>query len=290
MKKALQSPRLYLLCAFATIVPTTILQILAYLKAYSAPASNYFSASSLFPKLSVAFALLGCLLAAVSVFLSKQGQTPYANGLPEGRHPIAASLGFLGGALILLLSDSTKLAYAASAFLILAAIYHLALAFHLFKETAITALIGFSTVIGCILTVGYYYFDASLEMNAPVKVHVMMGLLFTMLYYTAELRFLLGNGKPKILTLLSASVVSIGALTALPLPIAFLAGRFDQLATTKGAAPLATTLQYPAYLAGAVILLGVTVTILWRTAQIAGSESASPAIPADLNESTEEDA
>ena len=49
----------------------------------------------------------------------------------------------------------------------------------------------------------YCYFDASLEMNAPVKVTVQTALLFTMLALTAELRFPLGRAKPRLYLILS---------------------------------------------------------------------------------------
>lgn len=285
MKKAFQNPRLYLLGSLITAVPTTVLQVLAYLKAYQAPSSNYFASDSLLPKASVAFALLGCALAIVGFFLQRKTDER-SDALPHSYAPLASALGFLGGAGILLLSDSSNLVSVTAVCLILAAAYQILLTFRVFQESAITAMIGFSTVVGCILTVGYYYFDSSLEMNAPVKIHVMMGLLLAMLCYTAELRFLLGIGKPKIFKLLSCATVCVGALTAIPLPVAFLAGCFDRASAIKSTSLMAATLQYPAYLAGAVILLGITVTAAWRMLSVGLSKENDSAIPAESAEAT----
>ena len=267
MKKLIQNPRFHLLCSIIAAIPAALLQALAYLQVYGDSGSNYFSSASPLPDLAVIFALLSCAFGVAAVCLWKKA--PIHPRTPSGSlTSIPAALGFWAGAVLMLLSNDTKLTYAVAIFFFLAAAYQLLLAFQTIKDSFLTAFIGFSAVIGCILLEGYYYFDATLEMNAPVKVSVLIGLLFAMIYYTNELRWLIGNPFPRANLLISACLLGIGALSAIPVPLAFLLGKFDRLASVKTDRFMVAQFLHPEYLAGAVVLLGVCITVGWRLCQL----------------------
>lgn len=93
--------------------------------------------------------------------------------------------------------------------------------------------IGLSSIASCLLLNIYLYFDLTVEMNAPLKLFVQIGLLCAMLYYTAELRYLLKIPMPRVFLLVGSATVSIGSLCAISLPVAFFTDklpRFDYLA------------------------------------------------------------
>jgi len=271
MKKLLCSPRFYLLCALISALAAGIMQTLAYQSAYGNPLANYFSAGSPLPKIAVFFSLFACALGAVAVCLWKKDEIPEHS--PKGDlSSLPAAAGFFAGTAMMLLSNNTKLTYAVAVCLFVATLYHVILAFRLIDDPVIVALIGFSNVIGCILLIGYLYFDHSMEMNAPVKISVLIGILFAMLYYTNEIRVLLGNPLSRIFTLLTVCVTGIGALVSLPITLAYLFfGCFDQ---TKISIYAASVLPYehPEYLACSLILLGVCAGTVWRLCRMIRSK------------------
>ena len=267
MKKLIQNPRFHRICSLIAAIPAALLQAIAYLRIYGDSGSNYFASASPLPDLAVIFALLSCAFGIAAICLWKKApihpSTPFGN-----LTSIPAALGFLAGAVLMLLSNDTKLTYAVAIFFFLAAGYQLLLAFQPIKDRYLTAFIGFSAVIGCILMEGYYYFDATLEMNAPVKVSVLMGLLFAMIYYTNELRLLIGNPLPRAYVLISACTLGIGALSAIPVPLAYFSGQFDRLASVKTNRFMVAQFLHPEYLAGAIALLGICITVGWRLCQL----------------------
>jgi len=116
------------------------------------------------------------------------------------------------------------------------------------KKKTVTAAFGLCTVLTCLLLNIHFYFDLSVEMNAPLKLFVQMGLLLSMLYYTAELRFLLGIPKPRLFLILGCATVSVGSLATLSIPQAMILGRLP---------------QYD-YLPAAILILSISVTVLSR--------------------------
>ena len=263
MKKQLQNPRFYLLCSLITAISAAAIQIASYLTAYGALGANYFSSASPLPKISVILALLSCLFGIGTILTWKKSPIKFPTP-QDGFTSLPAAIGFFVGAVLMALSNDTKLTYAIVFFLALAFGYNLCLTCGWIKDAHAAALLGFSAVIGCILLCGYYYFDATLEMNAPVKVCVLTGLLFAMMHYTGELRTLIGTSMPRVHLLLSVCTLGIGALSAVPLPIAYLFGKFDRLTTLRNASLMASQIKHPEYLAGAVVLLGVCITVAWR--------------------------
>lgn len=260
MKKHLCSPRFYFLSALASTLVACVVQIFAYQSAYGKILANYFSAASPLPEIAVVFSILSCVFGIVAVCLWKENQISEQESQRD-LSAIPAAVGFLAGAVFLLLTNSTPLTYAIAGCFILAAIYNVILAFQLIRDSAVIALIGFSNVIGCILLIGHFYFDTSLEMNAPVKISALVGLLFTALYYTYEIKALLGNPLPRFFTLLTVCVSGIGALASLPLTLAYIFFHcFDQIYTHS--------FEHPAYLACSLTLIGVCTTAVWRICRL----------------------
>ena len=264
MKKHLCSPRFYLLGAIVSALVACVVQTLAYQSAYGKILENYFSATSPLPKIATIFSILSCVFGLVSVCLWKESQISEQE-FQRDPSAIPAAVGFLAGAILLLLTNGTPLTYVIVGCFILAATYNVLLALQLIRDSAIIALIGFSNVIGCILLIGRFYFDASLEMNAPVKITALVALLFAALYYTYEIKALLGNPLPRFFTLLTVCVTGIGALASLPLTLAYIFfHRFDQIYTHS--------FDHPEYLACSLILIGVCTTAVWRIFRLICSE------------------
>ena len=260
-----------------------LFQTLAYLLAYEAPKANYFSAGAPLPVIAAICAVLSCL-AGVAVFPLIEKKALQVHELPMRRASLFGAIGFAAGAVILMLSVSGKLSTVTSILLLVSAAYSLCVAFLPAQKNAVTALLGFAAILGCILLDALYYFDTSLEMNAPVKVSVLIGVLCAMIYYTGELRILLGQAMPRLYLLLSSLAVGVGALSALPVPIAAITGIFNRSASPANAAFLAERLFHPEYLAGAVIVLGTAVCAwirLWTLLRspVSVSSDAEPAEP-----------
>ena len=189
---------------------------------------------------------------------------------PQGNlSALPAGIGFLAGGFIMFLSNTTKLTYAISVFCLLAAIYHVVSALSLIENAFGTAFIGFSAIIACILLTGYFYFDTSLEMNAPIKVTVMLGLLISMIYFTGEIRTLIGIPLPHVHSFVALCAVGICALSGIPVPLAFLSGKFNRINSVTHPTVMTTIYEHPEYLAGALILLGIGITVVLRICQSA---------------------
>ena len=269
MKKRLCSPQFYFLSALVSAFVACVVQIFAYQSAYGKPLENYFSATSPLPKIATAFSVLCCALGVVAIFLSTKDQLD--EKIPEADlSALPAAVGFLAGAVLMLLSNHTPLTYVIAGCFFLASVYNILLVFRLIEDSTIIALIGFSNIIGCILLIGYFYFDSSLEMNAPVKIGALVALLFTALSYTCEIKALLGNPLPRISSLLTVCVAGIGALASLPLALAYLF--FHCFDKTSIYATSALPFKHPEYLACSLILIGVCTTAVWRICRLIRSQ------------------
>lgn len=247
MKKA-QCASLLTKVSFGAAAVAACLQCVAMLKAYS-QAANYFSFGSPLPFIAVAFALVSALCGTVSAYLlpaEHVRSTPFSGKLASS---LPAGLGFALSACLLLFYGVTQLALPAAIGLVLAAGYSILCASQLRQShTSVVALIGFAAIVGCALTNAYYYFDQTMEMNAPMKVSIQTALLFAMLYYTGELRYLLGREKPRAFLILSYCTVAAGSLPSLSVILAYAFG----------------TTERADYFAGAVLTLGITITVISR--------------------------
>lgn len=244
--------------AFASAVLAAALQLVAVLT-LSVEKSNYL-ANGAAPTLAVIFALLGVALGTVCAIITPSSQlsaSPFA--ATASRAPIA--IGFLAPAVLLPFASasvSPTNTVIASVTLAIGVLYGIFsnLPF-LRKHRTPTLLFGFAAVVGTIALNAYYYFDTSIEMNAPIKTTTQMGLLCVTVYLTGELRYLLGKPMPRMFSALSFWVLSVGALSALSVPVSFFMGITDRTD----------------YAAGAVLVLCVLLTSLARTASVMRASS-----------------
>lgn len=287
MKFTSRIERLLPILSVGLFSAVTILQSLAFLLCYEAPESNYFAIGSPFPILACVLSILGAVCGIASIFLIPKDR------LSEGTLPcpiasLPNAFGFLAGAVVLLLSEQTDLSKIAILLLFLAAIYSALIAFAKTVAPARKALIGFSAVLSCIMLNAIYYFDVTLEMNAPIKVTLLVGLLASMLYFTAELRYLLEKPAARLHSVISIILLSLGALTALPIPIAFAAGLLNRSTTPANAPLFSAHFEHPTYLAGALVVLGVTIGAAIRLwSQFRSTTVSKEALPSCKTESTE---
>lgn len=215
-----------------------ILALLAILLQFDGT-SNYFAHGAILPTLAIGFALLGVVLGTVAAILTKSGSLP-ASVFSDKPCLNPASVGFLAAAICMIVSVSAgtesiwSVLFIVSA--LLGAIYTVCVSLPSVRRSATAvAFVGFFAVIACILLCAYYYFDLSIEMNAPLKIAVQLGVLAAMVYLLAEIRFLLGNGQKRVLLALSFALVSVSALSSLAVPIAFLLGKTDRIDYLAGA-------------------------------------------------------
>ena len=138
------------LIAYVIAAASTVFQTLAYASSYEAPKANYFSNGAPFSTIATIFTAIGLIAGIALVFLLPKKEAP-DDALPVPLASISASIGFAAGAIALLLSAETRLARVATVFLLLAAVYSALVAFAKKLDDGIKALVGFGTIIGCVL-------------------------------------------------------------------------------------------------------------------------------------------
>jgi hypothetical protein len=240
-------------------------QTIAYQSAYGKFLENYFSATSPLPKIAIAFSVLTCVFGIVAALLSDREQISEQT-FKGGLSSLPAAVGFLAGAVFLLFFGNTSLIYAIAGCFLLAALYNVLLAFQLIESPTVIALIGFSNIIGCILLIGHFYFDTSMEMNAPVKISALIALLFTALFYTYEVKALLGTPHPRFISILTVCTAGIGALASIPLAFAYIFFHCFDYTMLNPASGL--PFRHPEYLACSLVLIGVCITAAWRICRL----------------------
>ncbi len=252
MKK--EQPSSVWLTAFAYIADAiaAFLQCIAMRTSYETN-TNYFKIGAILPFVAILFAVVGAvcgILAACLMSADKKGQTPFSSRLTSS---LSAAFGFLFSSVLLMLyGKAVWFTIPTVLILLLAAVYSVFCGtVNRCTHSSSVALLGFSAVIGCALLNAYYYFDSSVEMNAPVKVSLQTALLFAMLYYTGELRYLLGREKPRLYRILAHCTISACAVSSLPVMISYGLGITDRAD----------------YFAGALLSLGIAVTAVFRVQQ-----------------------
>ena len=226
-------------------IPAAVFFAVAFLHDYEEALSNYFVRGSAMPVLALVFAGLSFAVGIVASCIRSGSAVPEAPIWSFAPILVASVVGA-----ILCFPVKT----AGGLFLLLGAVYPLLMILPFGrKKVDLTAIAGFLSIAAMVYLVAFYYFDATLEMNAPLKISVQMGLLCAMLYFTAELRSLLGRTISRLYLLLTSLAIAIGALSAIPVVLAFLAGKTS----------------YRAYAAGAVLTLGIFLTACIRLTGLA---------------------
>ena len=224
----------------------TLLSTIAIAFSYD-KSTNYFTTNSILFPLATAVAILTFALAIAAALMTPKENlvaiSPFGSNLLTA---LPAALGFGIGAIFSILEfvkSNFALLLVTTVFLLLSATYVL-----LSETERVSTFWGFAPPIACALMVGVLYFDTSLEMNAPLKVAVQTALLPLMLYFTAELRYLLKREIPRLFLALALVSVSLASLCVLAVPTACLMG----------------VLENTNCLAGSIIVAGTNITILLK--------------------------
>ncbi len=254
----------------AGIPAAALLQEIAVLISYD-KGTHYFVANAPLPVLANVFTTV---LFVVAVLCALIAPKPLATSSPFGKQiwiAIPAALGFAIGGIFLLIEffvNRAILSFVSAVVLLLSAL-HL-----LLSETdrKLTHL-GYFPPLACALLVCILYFDASMEMNAPLKVAVQCALLPLMLYFTTELRYLLGRELPRLYSALALGSLVASSLCILTVPVASIAG----------------SLKNAYCFIAAIAVIGINATVAlrqWRYLQAPAPDTTSP----DENETKETDA
>ena len=280
MHRSTTAQRLLRRTAFCLAILAASLMTVAMFLDYEADA-HYFRTGAILPAAALICALLSSLCGSSLVVLRSTRDTESNSPFPPHRVFLLSPIGFLlAGYAILVSGQSEILRTATGILLLLASLYGFCLCVpSLQKKTALISLLGILPILACILLNAYYYFDVSIEMNAPIKIALQISLLFAMLSYTGEVRFHLGRPMPRLYVLIGAWLTGIGSLLAVSLPIAFLTGAVSR----------------PDYAAGAILLASIILTqhrhVRRMLAEKLPEETASEeeALPASEEASAEED-
>ena len=225
----------------------TLLSTFAVAFLYDENANYFVPGSKIFP-IAVICAIIAFVAAILLAIVIPKEET--VSGSPFGSRlvfALPAALGFGAGAILLIIefAKSQKILFLiATLFLLLSAAHVL-----LSETDRANTFLGFAPPIACALMVGVLYFDTSLEMNAPLKVVTQCALLPLMLYFTAELRYLLDREIPRLYLALAFCSFAASSLCVLAVPLASFAGMLDNTNNC---------------LAAALIVLGANITILLR--------------------------
>lgn len=219
------------------IALTAVLQIVAVVTVYEGE-THYFRTGSILPKLSVFSALLAALcgtLAAAKTDLSSLSPTPFSK-----KNTISPLFfGFLA-VTVLMIASRKAIDASLGVVAILSAVASLPYTVLIGiptarkKATSLT-LWGFAPVVASILLLAYFYFDNTLEMNAPLKVSVQIGLLMIPLLMTGELRYLIGREQPRLFMMLATWTASVGALASPSVLVAFFIDKASRIEYVAGA-------------------------------------------------------
>lgn len=225
-----------------------VLMLAACLTQYDGPAANYFSRGATLPALATAFAILTAVAGTVVAF--RIPRTAFqTDHIPAPCASAASAAGFLLCAILLTVTavrTGFKWYHAVTLLLLLVSVAYFSLrACDRFTEALrdLTVLLGITPVFGIVFLSAIHYFDKTVEMNAPVKVLTLLGLLTAMVTVTSGIRYLLGTALPRVFLMLSSWTVAAGSLSLFAVPALFLKGAFTKTA----------------YLASFFVILGCTV-------------------------------
>ena len=209
--------------------------------------SNYFEPNTFIPALAIIWSLLACAFSLLFAIITSKEEI--ASSSPFGSNlltTLPAALGFGAGSILLIVefAKSQKILFLIATLLLL-----LSSAYSLFSETSSkVSFLGFIPPVACALLIAVLYFDASLEMNAPLKVAAQTALLPLMLYFTAELRYLLNREIPRLYLALALISIALASLCVISVPVACLMG----------------VLENTNCLAASLVVAGANITILLK--------------------------
>ncbi|MBQ9785424.1 MAG: hypothetical protein IJW29_07975 [Clostridia bacterium] len=240
MKKKLILTALYATSGTA-ILAAAVLQTLSVLLAFDT-GSNYFVTGAPLPTAALIAALVGGAVGILAACLSPRKRETDPSPFPASIYTaLPTALVFLLFGVFLLVSvgatdTARSLRIPAALLSIVAAAYTLVSAIPAWRKShaSAIALLGFTAPLACALANAYYYFDLSVEMNSPVKYCVQVSLLFAMLYFLGELRYLIGEPKPRLFVSGAACALAAASLCAIAFPVALFTGTIARLDYAMG--------------------------------------------------------
>lgn len=271
MDLSLQHPsaRLRRILSLCILIPALVaagLMTAAFFTQYDAPDANYFARGAVLPVIACVCAALSALVGTVSALLLPRGSLQQ-NSLPIPSASLDETIGFLFCAIFLAVSlvrDGSGLLRLIPLILsLIAVVYTLTVSFGKLsdeKTRRVAVPLGFSAVFAAIFLCAVHYFDRSLEMNAPCKVFLLLGLLAATVCFTGEIRYLIGIASPRVYLMLLSWTVAAGALSIPAIPAAHFAG----------------ILSKTDYIASAFAVLGCLLTSAIRLWFFLGSNTDKP--------------
>ena len=235
-------------CAVFTVFAAAVaavLETLSVLLSYQ-NGSNYFDPGAILPTLATVWSLLAFVTAVIFAIAIPKAETAPSPFGKKTLISLPAALGFGCGAVCLIAEfiKTNSLWALVTALLLLLSAAHV----YLCETDRKNPALGFVPSVSCALLIAILYFDASLEMNAPMKVATQTALLPLMLYFTTELRYLLNRELPRLYLALALISVAPASLCVLSVPVVCLMGALKNINC----------------LAAALVVAGVNITILLK--------------------------
>lgn len=264
------------LCVLVPALLAAALMTVAFFTQYDAPETNYFRRGAVLPVIAGVLAALAAIAGTVLAVRIPR-KTLKTDSLPAPIASLTSAVGFLFCAIFLGIStvrnglDWTRVV--ALILSLAATAYALMVAFCDLRQESVrnlSVLLGFTPIFALIFLCAAHYFDRSLEMNAPCKVVLMLGLLAAMITFTGEIRYQLGTALPRAYLMLLSCTVAAGALSIPAVPAAYFVG----------------ILKGTDYLASAFAVLGCTLTAALRLYALLNDDAPESTAPiADSSES-----
>lgn len=183
-----------LMCAslFLSAVGAILLAV-ACVTAYDPAVSNYFAVGSPLPVIASVISFVAILSGIASAILAKVKKEPFEAPAAPSFAVLPSAFGSLVTAGMLLIGGKIWIGLL---FLLAAAFYVLSACPFAKKYASWIIVPGFAVAAAAIALAATFYFDMTVEMNAPVKVLLQLGLLSVMLESTLEIRALIGRENP----------------------------------------------------------------------------------------------
>ncbi len=271
--KIKQNTKAHLLLATVALALSAILfQTLSFIVSYDQISSNYFRVGAVLPTIAILSATLSMILGSALALLTERKKKKASIALSNRFASVAQALGFLLSGFFLILSGGGRFVTLCACMLQLSAIYPMFVRTFGKVHSDAVAIFGFLPVLSTAALAGLYYFDNTLEMNAPVKLLVMLGVLLVMIYHLGEIRCLLDRPMPNIFLVVSFCSFGFSSAAGLPVLLSALFGRFTRDYTPRNAQLLARVLAHPTYIAGAILIFGVGICALLRALTLLDAE------------------
>lgn len=234
-QKSGKSRWLSVLLIVAPATLASILMLIAYLTQYDGPEANYFRLGAPLPMIAALFASL-TVIAGTVLAVRLPISTDSLRLSSTTRASAVSAAGFLiCAALQSVVASETGVKWY---FIVTLILLLLSICYFIFSirnpdsEPAhdLLILLGIAPVFSLIFLCAIHYFDKSVEMNAPVKATVLLGLLTAILTVTGDIRRLIGTAHPRIELVLWSCSLAAGALVFPAVPVAFFTGALEKSA------------------------------------------------------------